>query len=266
MKRWKKYLLLIVVTLLTCSACRPNMGKESNFPNKELVQGLIRMNQYFLAQSKMLVGDVVISARGKGSYEGSNFQIQLRSSNTKNTVTLNGNVSSQTALFLIDSIASTKLKESGIDIDLATVSQEYKIGETGNMSAQFVTINEDMLTPFFKTNKLYFETEENQIVFAKGLSKQIIATNTEVIRDKGIFTTYTLEVQADSLAAILPLQLPQNSAKTHMRIIQNQETKDISRLDVVVYEDRIANNDRTLEFDLDVSLQFHTSFEEGKYE
>lgn len=261
MRKYQKCFLLIITTLLFCSGCTIGGKKDTVLPNKDLVQGLMHVNQYLLAHSKALKGDVVISATGKGSYEGSNLQINLRSSNEKNSVTLSGNVSSQTALFLIDSLAATQLKESAINLDLVSLNQEYQIGEGGNASGQYLTINEDMLTPFFKTNSLYFETVENQMTFAKGLAKQIVATNTEVIRDKGTFITYTLEVQTDSLSYLLPVSLPINSQKTHVRIVQNQQTKAISHVDLVIYEDKIANSDRTLEFDMDISLQFNMDFE-----
>lgn len=264
MKKYRTFFLLASIILLFCAGCAKGVETDATFPNKDLVQGLIGVNQHFLTHSQSLSGDVVISAVGKGSYEGSNLKINLRSSNEKNSVVLSGNVSSQTVLYLIDTLAATKLQGTGINIDLVSLNQEYQVGNTGNMSAQYVTLNEDVLTPFLKTNALYFETYENQVAFAKMISRQIIATDTEVIRDKGVFTTYTFEIQAASLAYILPFNIPNNNQKTHMRIVQNQQTKEISHLSVVVYEDKISNGDQTLEFDIDISLQFDMRLKEGK--
>lgn len=255
-------IIISVLFLLLLSGCTQNKVSE-NYPNKDLVDGLLRTNQYFLENSKKLKGDVVISAVGKGTYQGSALEIALCSTNEKNSINVKGNVSSQTVLFIIDSLAKTKLNGSGFKIDLTSASQEYKLGENGNASSQFLTLNEDVLTPFFKTNALYFETDENKVAFAKELSQKITATTTEVLPGGDVNSIYTLELQGDSLSYILPFTVPSHSQKMQLRIIQNQKTKALSRFDVIVYKDRIANQEQTLAFDIDVSLQFNIKMEDA---
>ncbi|MGL4662656.1 MAG: hypothetical protein ACRCV7_03105 [Culicoidibacterales bacterium] len=257
---------IITMLIITCTGCTSKWNENTYYPNKDLVQGFIQLNQYLLEHSQVIKGDVVISAIGKGNYEGSGLQIALRSTNEKNSVSLSGNVSSQTAFYILDSLASTQLKKSGIKIDLASVSREYQIGETGNLSSQFLMLDEDILTPFFKTNALYFETESNKVAFAQGLSKRIISSDTEVYRDKGVFSVYVLELQTDSLSYILPFDVPSKGPKSHVRITQNQETKQITHIDIIVYKDKIANQDQSLSFDIDVSLQFNVEMGGQKHE
>lgn len=254
-KKMRIFMSAFLILLLAGCSTRMNESVRS-IPNQALVEGLLATNKYFLENSKQLKGDIVISAAGKGAYQGSSLEIMLRSTSEKNSMNVKGNVSSQTALFLVDSLAKTNLNGSGFKLDLASVSQEYQLGNTGNLSTQFLTLNEDVLTPFFKTNALYFETEDNKIAFAQGLSQHIVSSQTDVASNNEINTIYTLELKTDSLSYILPFTVPSYSQKVRVRIVQNQKTKSLQHLDIVIYQDRIANKEQTLIFDIDVSLQF----------
>lgn len=258
-----QFFVLIFLSFLLFGCNSVAKGENQGYPNKDLVNSLLEINQYFLENSRTLTGNVVISASGKGVYQGSGLEIVLNSTNEKNSVQLKGNVSSQTALFLIDSLAATDLNGSGFELDLASVSREYQLGETGNLSGRYLTLNEDVLTPFFKTNALYFETHANKVAFAKGLSKQLISSTTEVQASGEIYSVYTMSLNTDSLSYVLPFTIPSSSQPVNIRLVQNQNSQKLSHIDMIIYKDRIANQDQTLAFDIDVSLQFDVRLDGG---
>lgn len=270
MKNIKRRIIMVVALVISTSllvGCTTQSNQPKNIPSEDVVDTFIATNQYLEKNTTNIQGEVLLDVSLAASYQGSTAQLKIASDNDENTVSYRGALSLETVLYVLDQITNSNTQNQvALSIDLAAVENTYKLTENGNGGNQFLKFNDDALTPFFKTNSLYFETHENKVSFGEMVNKNLVSTDINKVEKDGTSINekvITIKTEPGKILNGLPLISNFQSENTNMNIklYQYEGSETFHKCDIVLYEYVIKDKSGTAQFSANFTLSLDLGIE-----